>query len=284
MESTYEIRHDSLEQPSIAMTEDHHGYDYSDSDVASFLFNLVEATSLSKEGDWSDFEDALGEFCAVFEDHHLTDLEYIDNEGDVDSIKTARNKADVCADLYPITRAGKYFAEWISTCSVTAERKTRFAKLLDSDRDFFLSFNYTETLETVYNAKNVCHIHGGIKREIVVGHGAGKRTVVRDEETGAAEDSEEALDAIHEELRKDTAAILKTHKSFFDSLSGIKDVYSYGFNYSDVDMTYVMEICRKLSKDSVWHFDDYDPASHPGHQNKILKCGFNGKFAVFNRN
>jgi hypothetical protein len=283
LESTYEIKHDSLEQPSITMTEDHHGYDYSDSDVASFLFNLVETTSLRNDGGWSDFEDALGEFCAVFEDHHLTDLEYIDNEGDVDFIKTERNKADMCADLYPVTRMGKYFTEWISTCATRTERKLKFANLLDPEKDFFLNFNYTETLETVYNAKTICHVHGEVKTGIIVGHGAGKRTVVRDEETGYAGEAEEALDKIHEELRKDTAQALRRHKRFFDSLAGIKNVYSYGFNYSNVDMVYIAEICKKLSKDSVWHFDDYDPAAHPGYQNKILRCGFKGKFSVFTR-
>jgi len=284
LEDTYKIDRDSLAQPSMGMTPDHHGYDYADSDVASFLFNLVDATTLTNDGEWSDFEDALGEFCAIFEDHHLTDLEFIDNEGDVDSIKTERNKADMCADLYPITRTSKYFAEWISTCPTTVKQKPEFANLLDPDKDFVLSFNYTETLETVYNVKNVCHIHGGIKTGIIVGHGAGKRTVVRDEETGAANDSDETLDMIHEGLRKDTSQIIKRHGKFFDSLSGIKDVYSYGFNYSYVDMVYVAEICRKLSEDSVWYFDDFRPDKHPEYQDKILKCGFKGRFAVFNRN
>jgi len=263
------------------MTQDHHGYDYSDSAVASFLFNLVETTTLNNNGSWSDFEDALGQFCDVFEDHHLTDLDYIDSEGDFDFIKTERNKADMCANLYPITRASKYFAEWISTCPTTPKRKTRFANLLDLEKDLFLSFNYTKTLETVYNVRNVCHIHGEIGTEIIIGHGAGKRTVVRDEETGAADDSEETLDKIHEELRKDTPRILKRHWDFFNTLSDIKNIYSYGFSYSDVDLGYIAEICKRLSKDSVWHFNDYNPAGHLEYKDKVLKCGFKGKFSVF---
>lgn len=284
LKNTYEIKSGPLEAPDLTMTQDHHGYDHSDDDVASFLFNLVENTSLSEDGNWSDFEEALGEFCPLFEDNLLTDLEYVDSEGDVDYIKTERNKADMCANLYPITRTSKYFTEWISTCPATVKQKPKFAILVDPNKDSFLSFNYTHTLETTYKFKDVCHIHGEIKTSVIVGHGAGKRTVVRDEDTGAADDSAEALNEIHEKLRKDTATILKGHKSFFDSLSGIKDVYSYGFNYSDVDMVYIAEICKLVSKDSVWYFDDFNPTKHSEYQAKVLKSGFTGKFSTFTRN
>lgn len=281
LENAYKIKAGSLEQPSLTLALDHHGYEHSESDVASFLFNLVEATTRNNDGEWADFEEALGEFCTVFEDHHLTDLEVTDNEGDVDFSKTERNKEDMCSDLYTATQLGKYFTEWIHTCEVTVAQKPEFADLLDPGKDHFLSFNYTDTLETVYHAINVCHIHGKRGGDLIVGHGESKRKLVRDDETGYVDATEEALYEIHEKLRKDTARILNTHKAFFYGLAGIANVYSYGFSYSDVDMPYIAEICKRLSKDSTWHFNDYDSPRHPEYHDKVRKCGFGGKFSSF---
>jgi len=266
----------------LTMTIDHHGYEHSESDVASFLFNLVEATTLTNDGEWADFEEALGEFCPLFEAHHLTDLEVTDSDGDVDFIKTERNKEDVCSDLYTATQLGKYFAEWISTCDASVVQKPKFANLLDLVRDCFLSFNYTETLETVYHAKNVCHIHGKKGGDLIVGHGESERTLNRDDDTGYVDATAEALSDIHEKLRKNTSQILKVNRGFFEKLPNIENVYSYGFSYSDVDMVYITEICKKTSKYSTWHFNDYDSARHPEYCDKILKCGFKGKFSSFN--
>ena len=44
---------------------------------------------------------------------------------------------------------------------------------LIESKDVFLNFNYTETLEIVYQVKaeKVCHIHGKRGEELIFGHG-----------------------------------------------------------------------------------------------------------------
>jgi len=282
LENTYKIKAGSLEQPSLVMTLDHHGYDYDESAVASFLLNLLDASSMDEEKEWRDFEGAMGGFCDIFEEWHLSDLEVTDSEGDVDFIKTERNKTDVCSDLFTATQLGSLFSAWISTCPLPLVQKPKFADLLTPGKDIFLSFNYTETLETLYSVKDVCHIHGKRGSDLIVGHGESERKLIRDDETGYVDATEEALFDMHEKLRKNTRQILKTHRFFFESLPAVKNIYSYGFSYSDVDMVYIAEICKNISRDSIWHFNDYDSDRHPEYCDKILKHGFKGKFSGFN--
>ncbi len=43
--------------------------------------------------------------------------------------------------------------------------------MIDAENDYFVSFNYTLVLEKIYGAKNVCHVHGNTKNNIIMGHG-----------------------------------------------------------------------------------------------------------------
>lgn len=69
------------------------------------------------------------------------------------------------------------FARWISTIDVkNAEVKKDFENLLiEDENNFFITFNYTKTLEEIYgiNENYICHIHGYIDEDsnILVGHG-----------------------------------------------------------------------------------------------------------------
>ena len=74
-------------------------------------------------------------------------------------------------------------------------------------------------------------------------------------------------------------------RKFFDSIdAGIKEVYSIGFSFADVDLIYFKEICKKLSVDTVWFLNDYNSDDIPKFQKRLRKCGFKGKFDVFHIN
>lgn len=78
----------------------------------------------------------------------------------------------------------------------------------------FLNFNYTRTIEQVYGIKasDICHIHGEVSSRtegIYFGNG----------------DDEE-------------------FEGFFDRLSKVNKIYSYGFSFSEVDMPYIEEIAK----------------------------------------
>lgn len=98
-----------------------------------------------------------------------------DDEEDDDNYD--RDKMDRAEDrAYNIRLAmsqlSKYFTEWIN--SITLKdiiQKSDFKNLIDTKNDLFLTFNYTSTLESIYNCCNVLHIHGKIGENLLFGHG-----------------------------------------------------------------------------------------------------------------
>jgi hypothetical protein len=46
-----------------------------------------------------------------------------------------------------------------------------FQDIIFPENDLFLNFNYTKTLEKLYNAQNVCHIPGIQDEDIYFDHG-----------------------------------------------------------------------------------------------------------------
>lgn len=64
---------------------------------------------------------------------------------------------------------GDLFVEWIKSIDVSKCKKDD--KLCLSPKDFYLTFNYTDTLQTVYGVPdaNVLHIHGSLKEFLANG-------------------------------------------------------------------------------------------------------------------
>ena len=60
-----------------------------------------------------------------------------------------------------------FFFRWVNTIDLSkAHKKVNMEKLIRSDENLVITFNYTETLEKLYEVqeRNICYIHG--KREL----------------------------------------------------------------------------------------------------------------------
>ena len=186
--------------------------------------------------------------------------------------------------MYPILQIPDYFSEWISMVDlIKTAPKEDFTQLVNKESDFFLSFNYTETLEYLYGVKDVCHIHGthGTDEELIFGHGSDYNC---DFDYIDHHGVEVFFEEMHEKLRKDTTKVLKNHNAFFKTFDpSINKIFSYGFSFSKVDEIYIREICKQLLTERViWYLNDYDDnAVRLEFQNIITKCGFNGSFDTF---
>ncbi len=249
-------------------------------EVVEFLVYLISIAE-PNGSKWSDFEASLGrlDYDGAF------DMlpEEIDNDGDIDYWKESYNNEDMASNLYIVVSYVKdLFTEWVNGINIeNAKAKQGFISLIES-KDIFLTFNYTETLEEVYgiNKDNICHIHGKQGRDIFFGHG--NTEDYTDEYMSKNIGSENSLSELDNFLRKDTKQALKEHKAFFDGIDDtVKEVYSIGFSFADVDLIYIKEICRKLSVDVVWYLNDFNPSDIPMFQAKLRKCGFKGRFATF---
>lgn len=158
--------------------------------------------------------------------------------------------------------------------------------LIDSDNDMFLTFNYTSTLQDLYNVVDVCHIHGKQGSKIYFGHGNSEDYTesYMSNHTG----SENNLSELDDALRKNTKEALSSNKHFFERIDkSIEHIYSYGFSYSDVDLIYIKEVIKRLnSENAIWHLykRNSEVKTIEGlreYKNILKKCGFKGEVKSF---
>ncbi len=183
-----------------------------------------------------------------------------------------------------ILQIKEYFAEWIETIDLNGITSlSDFSKLINVDSDFFLTFNYTYTLENLYFVKNICHIHGEQGKELLFGHGENKN-YFEDGTYGLQAGTEDSFQQIHDGLSKNTRGAINRNKSFFNSLNGnIDKICFFGFSFSKVDQIYLKEICENIDTSNVLcYFNEYDDVSQRQVYENIFKnCGFKCKFTTF---
>lgn len=248
---------------------------YNDNEVVGFLLRVITEAE-GNDGNWCDLEKTLGELN--FDDFFCNYFEEDENEWH----NVYRNE-DIAASINGATKLIKrYFSDWVNTISICGSPKPKFNNLINPETDLFLNFNYTETLEKIYNAKNVYHIHGKQGGELIFGHG--NDIDYYDDYMAKNIGSELYLSELQWSLRKDTEKALDSDeiKPLFNDLHLVEEIYSYGFSYSDVDMVYIKKICQSVSSDSiVWYLHSYDNSKADIVKSKIRTCGFDGNFDVF---
>ena len=117
----------------------------------------VENFSLEEDIDvdlWSDFENALGRI-----DFNYTILE---SSSDSESAKVGYCNMHKTKD-----NIEKFFKKWIESIKIEKVRKYNFV-----EDDYFVTFNYTKTLEEIYGIKEnrIWHIHGKQGGNLIFGH------------------------------------------------------------------------------------------------------------------
>lgn len=255
------------------------GSEYNDADVVLAIIKLLDKT----EGIlWNDIESSLGilDYSDIFEelefdtDHKNLKHQYYNNE-------------DIAMELCEaISLIQKYFHSWIKTIKISTTQLSDFQKLINPQKDLFLNFNYTRTLEKLYDVKNICHIHGSTRGKIYFGHGDDKDSTedYQNDFLGA----EYELNRLKHFLKKNTYLAYKKNIRFFSAIKKMLlhenlNIYSYGFSFSDVDKFYLKKIFLNTNTENIcFYMNDYDKKSKRKQFEKILKeCGFNGKISSF---
>jgi hypothetical protein len=151
-------------------------------------------------------------------------------------------------------------------------------KMIDLDEDaLFLSFNYTDTLEALYNVgpSNITYIHNAAKSDheyIVLGHGRNpteyEEKLLEHPADLPTEDIEEwyeqnikydpfydpgkeALMQYFTKMYKPTMQIISEHDYFFSKLKKVDEIVILGHSLSNVDLPYFEEI-HKNARDVKW--------------------------------
>lgn len=125
------------------------GIEYNEIDILSMLFFLISEAESNAEK-WNNIEASLANLN--FDEAFDYGSEVLDKDGDLDLWKTSFNNEDIASNLLiPTLTIQDLFSEWVKTIDIhCAKAKKDFLKLIDQ-QDLFLTFNYTNTLEEIYN-------------------------------------------------------------------------------------------------------------------------------------
>ena len=225
---------------------------------------------------WTDFEQSLGKdiiYDSLSEIIH-TNVPNLasDDFRDRDWYDAQYYIESECEDLLKSIRSG--FEEWIQTLSLVKCEKLFH---LDSG-SYYLTFNYTETLEKVYGipVNQILHIHNKVGDPLIFGHG-GESFNVRlalygkedqfvdiDEngepisyEVGHEQFAEQAVYEFYYKMAKDTERIILQNDSFFNRLSSVDRVIVIGHSYNGIDMPYYCKIVGSVRKNAKWELNVY---------------------------
>lgn len=228
---------------------------------------------------WSDFEHNLGEIDLM---EHAQQVAF-ENPVDLASDHCDRtwNDAQIAvenemSELYSSLQA--CFEEWVAQLNKPSLYQRIY---IDNENSRFIVFNYTRTLEDMYEIpeQNILHIHGEAGREepLVIGHGKSKEDLRKEHPTpidmyhqGQLDEEAASCFDIHDELawdemfdqvasmRKPVEEIIKRHETFFNDIKGVRKICVYGFSFSDVDIPYLAKIV-KIAPDAHWDISYFTP-------------------------
>ncbi len=250
-----------------------------------FLRKLENAYGLNGNNDlwWRDFESNLGDgsyFEADFDGMAQSVIENMtDDEGDpMPDIESA-----LTVHFTPyyefMNELNDTVLEWAR--SIELKSATKIAKKITNRNSFYLTFNYTDVLENVYEIEEwrVFHVHGSASgQEVIMGHG---NVEVIERYKNELEEAEEhlykneaviasAIKDFFEASLKDTSSIIDFNRFEFSKYRDVNKVYVIGHSLGCVDWPYFEEVKKIILADAKWYFYIYDMSKDKAQVEKLL--------------
>lgn len=226
---------------------------------------------------WRSFEEKLGELNPLWmEDSLLDDLGLeCDDAIDLETPEVANSeeiKRKFCSWIYKTVNTKQNYK---IINELIANNKCDFR-----DNDFFINFNYTQTLEEIYNIPyyKVFHIHGNCRIgdeecSLIIGHGNDENIVRLREDIEEIKNSYfylynqasrnrlneyECECSILEDLRKDVPHLISSLGSELDRRElMIDEIWIWGLSCGDVDKPYI-EYLKNRYPNAKWKFSYFN--------------------------
>ena len=224
-------------------------------DVETYLAMERFYPNLSIDGLWSNFEEALG----------MPD----DKELIVDFNRLKGNRDDIIG-VNKMT-LDMSFRDWLNALSEYMSKYFFYEKkyVLDVEDSYFMSFNYTRTLEEKYNVpqKRVCYIHEVVPKDTaekqlfagyVYGHGKTSPTPNMDLYEGIQNPIQnDKIEQVYSDFYKYPQ--WDTYNDFFENLNNkeVSDIIVLGHSLAKVDHPYFFNIIGTF-KHAKWHIGYFD--------------------------
>lgn len=177
----------------------------------------------------------------------------------------------------------EHFVDWILQIEIPKSR------ILTIDCNAtFLNFNYTRTLELVYQIDfdKILYIHNKAvnqKSNLILGHG---REFNEKDSFSKHNDADMdvrvsegniILDEYFKETYKDTDSIIAEHKDFFTGLRNINEIYVLGHSLSEIDIKYFKTIKQFVDPDTIWTVSYYNETKRKEHADTLKIIGIDDK-------
>lgn len=244
-------------------------YDFDLYDKLCRLYDSID----EDDGWWNSFEQHLSAISFDYINKMYQDYSPIYGSEDFRDADYHRASIQVGLDIdidNLIENIGQSLKVWISSLNKPNCGKLRIA---DKDECYFLTFNYTKTLEDVYNipSEQLCHIHGSIDdSEFVWGHGKNTSEIhdflkgkPKQQPSGlTVEQTKKWLDANVDDstmesiietsahqlsrMKKNVPGIIKQKHKLFESLKDVRKIYILGFSFSPIDIPYLEEVLYNI--------------------------------------
>ena len=219
----------------------------------SNLIGMMDIFFSNQRDVWSSIEQALGEYNEESILDYCRPDEEFDYEHSLSS--SARVEDSPMAIFQPVLKEFRQaFRDWVNSIEISGIEKVY--KLNTDSR--YLSFNYTDTLETEYGiAQNkVTHIHGSRlnDEEYIIGHNNNRNpsSVWDDDGLTFEQQAYENIIVWMNEFTKQYNRNIANHSSFFNSLYDIKQIVVIVHSMSKIDWPYFEEIIKNIGKDIPW--------------------------------
>ena len=248
---------------------------------------LICAMDVACGKTWADFEDALSRihFFDKWPKSHHEDDEDADREQATNHLLKMMVMNDKV--IQSIMQWQVFLSKWIRNVENRIDAgfyntKESIKKEIAKNESVFITFNYTKTLQVLYDIKKVIHIHNRVGQKLIFGHGEDEVSYQEPEFNGSFGSS--FLDDMLMSLKKDTFSQLRKYSDEFNKLHMVDKVYSYGFSFSKVDSVYIKRIIQNISPNTTWFFTKFESEDTSQIRIKKLKLrryGFKGSFDVY---
>lgn len=291
----------------------HHGIESGFGDYGIWLkknhpdlfFQLSSIYGISEEKDWWNFEQILGELnisdqvAEIMENRrpdwkNLPDDDRAFNNAKRDYEAAPEEAQYTFEELFNNIRYT--FVEWVKQLNEPESSQMIHIKKQDS---VFISFNYTNTLESLYKIASdfVIYIHGCAKRgdELVLGHGKTIKQIENEYLPQPPDDADtpelieqfyaNASDWVEEETymeiiqrlakqRKPMEYLIHKIYNIRHQIAEIEHIYIFGFSFSNIDMPYIKEIADIINRKRVlWKVSYYNPSDEIRFRDKLIHLG-----------
>ena len=252
-----------------------------DSALVNLLDTICEEYSTDDPQYWYQFEERLGkpDLANLQDDLELEQdfIKKMHDDYDDDSVTETVEWTQVDGFL----KIKYYFCKWLQAREnglkfLLESKLVNKLSIMDtfSEEDIFLNFNYTRTIELVYDLSYVFHIHGDIEEckyisessnnpDIILGHKYKKYKFGRINYDSVVKSLSKIEKKYAEIFDKNCEDIIDEDKTCFfsvlnDKKGEIDEIYVLGHSIEDVDIDYFRKIIEILGDKQKWYISDYN--------------------------